>query len=37
MAEWLVTNGFKEIDKGTRGRLLDCLKHLAEIEAWRKT
>ena len=37
MAEWLVTNGFKEIDKGTRSRLLDCLKHLAEIEAWRKT
>jgi hypothetical protein len=37
MAEWLVANGFKEIDKGARSRLLDCLKHLAEIEAWRKT
>ena len=25
MTEWLVANGFKEIDKGTRSRLLECL------------
>jgi hypothetical protein len=35
MAEWLVANSFKEIDKGTRSRLLDCLEHRTEIEAWR--
>jgi hypothetical protein len=34
--EWLVSNGFKELDKGTRKRLLECLDHKAEIEAWRK-
>ncbi len=32
---WLVANSFKEIDKGARSRLLDCLKHIAEIEKWR--
>jgi hypothetical protein len=35
MAEWLVANSFKEIDKGIRSRLLDCLEHRTEIEAWR--
>jgi hypothetical protein len=35
MGEWLVANSFKEIDKGTRKRLLDCLKHKIEIEKWR--
>jgi hypothetical protein len=35
MGDWLVANGFKEIDKSARGRLLDCLKHKAEIQAWR--
>jgi hypothetical protein len=34
-AEWLIAHEFKEIDKGTRKRLLDCLKHKAEIEKWR--
>jgi hypothetical protein len=34
MAEWLVANGFKEIDKRVRSRLLECLQHLAEIEQW---
>jgi hypothetical protein len=35
MGEWLVANAFKEIDKGTRCRLLDCLQHKTEIEKWR--
>ena len=35
MGEWLLAYGFKEIDKGTRSRLLECLKHKVEIEAWR--
>jgi hypothetical protein len=30
-----VANGFKEIDKGTRSRLLDCLEQRTEIERWR--
>jgi hypothetical protein len=34
MAEWLVANGFKEIDKGVRCRLLECLQHRAEIDQW---
>jgi hypothetical protein len=34
MAEWLSTNGFKEIDKGIRSRLLECLRHRTEIERW---
>ena len=32
---WLVAHSFKEIDKGARSRLLDCLKHIVEIEKWR--
>jgi hypothetical protein len=35
MGEWLIAHGFKEIDKGARSRLLDCLKHKVEIQAWR--
>jgi hypothetical protein len=35
MGEWLIAHSFKEIDKGTRKRLLDCLEHKAEIEKWR--
>jgi hypothetical protein len=34
MAEWLVANGFKEIDKGVRSRLLECLQHRTEIDRW---
>jgi hypothetical protein len=35
MGDWLIAHSFKEIDKGTRSRLLDCLKHKVEIEKWR--
>jgi hypothetical protein len=35
MGEWLVANGFKDIDKGTRCRLLECLRHREQIERWR--
>jgi hypothetical protein len=35
MGEWLVANGFKEIDKAARCRLLDCLQHRNEIKKWR--
>ena len=35
MGDWLIAHGFKEIDKGTRSRLRDCLKHKIEIQAWR--
>src|SRR5262249_543551 len=35
MGDWLIANGFKEIDKGARSRLLDCLKDKAPIQAWR--
>ena len=35
MGEWLIAHGFKEINKGTRSRLLECLKHKVEIQAWR--
>ena len=35
MSEWLIAHSFKEIDKGTRSRLLDCLQHKVEIEKWR--
>jgi hypothetical protein len=35
MGDWLIANGFKEINKATRSQLLDCLKHRAEIEKWR--
>ncbi len=36
MAEWLVANGFKEIDKGVRCRLLECLQYSDEIKKWRE-
>src|SRR6516162_9544606 len=35
MGDWLIANGFKEINKATRSQLLDCLKQRAEIEKWR--
>lgn len=35
--EWLQRTGFDTLDKGDRRRLLDCLEHRAEIEAWRQT
>jgi len=35
MAEWLLTTGFKEIDKGARNRLLKCLEDRTAIEKWR--
>jgi hypothetical protein len=35
MSNWLIANSFKEMDKGTRSRLLECLKRKAEIEKWR--
>src|SRR5262249_16934386 len=35
--EWLRKTGFDTLDKGDRKRLLDCLEHCAEIEAWRQT
>src|SRR5262249_4575059 len=35
MSEWLIKNGFKEVDKGARCRLLECLQHRDEIERWR--
>jgi hypothetical protein len=35
MGEWLIAHKFKEIDKGARSRLLECLKHKTEIQAWR--
>ena len=35
MGDWLIANGFKEINKATRSQLLDCLKHKSEIQAWR--
>ena len=35
MGEWLVANGFKDIDKGARCRLLECLHHREQIERWR--
>ena len=37
MGDWLIANGFKEIDKGVRSRLADCLKHKPEIEKWLAT
>jgi hypothetical protein len=36
-AEWLIAKGFDTIDKATRSRLFDCLKHRIEIETWRET
>jgi hypothetical protein len=35
--DWLRQNGFDEIDKGDRSRLLNCLKHHTEIDTWRQT
>ncbi|WP_156928315.1 hypothetical protein [Bradyrhizobium sp. th.b2] len=35
MGEWLVANGFKDIDKSARCRLLECLRHREQIEKWR--
>jgi hypothetical protein len=35
--DWLRETGFDTLDKGDRKRLLDCLQHLPEIEAWRQT
>jgi hypothetical protein len=35
IGNWLIANGFKEINKATRSQLLDCLKHKVEIEKWR--
>jgi hypothetical protein len=35
MGDWLLANGFKEINKATRSQLLECLKHKIEIQAWR--
>jgi hypothetical protein len=35
MGGWLVANGFKDIDKGARCRLLECLRHREQIERWR--
>lgn len=37
MADWLLSRGFHRIDKGTRTRLLECLKHRVGIEKWRAT
>jgi hypothetical protein len=34
---WLRTTGFDTLDKADRKRLLDCLGHRAQIEAWRQT
>jgi hypothetical protein len=34
---WLSENDFDQIDKGVRSRLQNCLDHLPEIEAWRRT
>jgi hypothetical protein len=35
MADWLAAHSFKEIDKGARSRLLECLQHRDEIQKWR--
>jgi hypothetical protein len=35
MGDWLIANGFKEINKATRSQLIDCLKHKSEIQSWR--
>ncbi|MBB4261414.1 MULTISPECIES: hypothetical protein [unclassified Bradyrhizobium] len=34
MAEWLSENGFAEIDKAVRARLLECLEFRSEIDKW---
>jgi hypothetical protein len=35
--DWLQETSFDSLDKSDRKRLLDCLEHRAEIEAWRQT
>jgi hypothetical protein len=35
--KWLALHGFERLDKGDRSRLIECLRHRAEIEAWRST
>jgi hypothetical protein len=37
MGRWLRLYGFDAIDKGTRSRLLDCIKHCDRITAWLET
>jgi hypothetical protein len=34
---WLAENGFDQIDKGVRSRLMSCMDNQAAIEAWRAT
>jgi hypothetical protein len=36
-SSWLKANKFDGIDKSTRSRLLECLKHRPKIEAWLAT
>jgi hypothetical protein len=35
MGDWLLANGFADVDKGARCRLLECLRHREQIEKWR--
>jgi hypothetical protein len=35
--DWLARHGFDRIDKSVRSRLMECMDHRAEIEAWRST
>jgi hypothetical protein len=35
-SDWMATNGFTDIDKGTRSRLADIMAHRPEIETWRQ-
>jgi hypothetical protein len=35
MGQWLREHGFAEIDKTVRSKILRCMEHKAEIEAWR--
>jgi hypothetical protein len=35
-SDWMATNGFGDIDKGTRSRLADIMAHRPEIETWRQ-
>jgi hypothetical protein len=37
IGQWLKANDFDRIDKGTRSRLLTCLKNRPAIEAWMAT
>jgi hypothetical protein len=34
---WLAENGFDQIDKGVRSRLMSCMDNQTSIEAWRAT